>query len=341
VKANARPLPEVPPETQTAFAIVLASVAGGIGAAWIVPHLISWIPYDYSVYMQGARMVRAGIDPYAVLSYWYPLPIVLFTTLPWSFLPDQFAWAFAFIPLGLLHLRYGKQAIFWWLFFPLLIGVAYAQAEGWLILPLFWILEDAPIKAPFGIIALMFKPAYGMFLVPYRLWQWLRDRRWKDLAWLAGLAGVTFGAAFLADPMWLAHWVSAILRRPANAALAERNMTVGAFLNHGELGLMVLVVLLVILAWLSVPLLRAANSRADLLLALSLFFFLPGLNPVSSMMVLPLAKTVDEILTLVVVSWFAAGIDTAVGGFGGAYLVIVLAALALRVRRQRIGAVSN
>jgi len=286
-------------------------------------------------------MVRAGIDPYAVLSYWYPLPIVLFTTLPWSFLPDRFAWAFAFIPLGLLHLRYGRRAVLWWLFFPLLIGVAYAQAEGWLILPLFWLLEDAPVKAPFGIIALMFKPAYGMFLVPYRLGQWLRDRRWRNLAWLAALGGATFGAAFWVDPAWLKYWFSAILRRPMNAALAERNMTVWAFLDRGELGVLALAVLLVILAWLSVPLLRVAGTRADLFLALSLFFFLPGLNPVSSMMVLPLAKTQNEILVLVAVSWLVAGLDTAVGGFGGAYLVIVLAALALRVRRQRIDATLN
>lgn len=112
-----------------------------------------------------------------------------------------------------------------------------------------------------------------------------------------------------------------------------RNMTVWAFIDHGGLWFVPLVLLLAVLSFLAVPLLRAQDTRSDVLLALSLFFF-PGLNPVSSMMVMPLAKTTTEILVLVVVSWMVAGLDILLGGFGGVYLLIVLAALALRARRH-------
>lgn len=317
----------------SAAAVVGLSFLGGLLATFLIPHFISWIPYDYSVYIQGARMARNGLDPHALLPYWYPLPITLFTTVPLSFLPDQFAWAFAFIPLGLLHLRFGRHAVLWWLFFPLLINVTFAQAEGWLILPLFWLLEDTPFKSSLGIVALMFKPAYGMFLIPYRMWQWVRGRQWKSLVWLTGLSGTMMGAAFAIDGAWPLHWLNGVLHRGDNPELRMRNMTVWAFGGHGEWGLVALAVLLAALVWLAVPLLRARETQGQALLALSLFLFPGGLNPVSSMMVIPLLETRNEILMMVAASWAAAGLDFFVGGFGGAYLIIVLVALYLLRRR--------
>ncbi len=73
--------------------------------------------------------------------------------------------------------------------------------------------------------------------------------------------------------------------------------------------------------------------RGDVLLALGLFVFPNGLNPVSTMMVIPLVQTRREIVTLVSVSWLVAAVDWLVSGFGDLYLVIVLAALALRARK--------
>jgi hypothetical protein len=320
-------------EATNAAGIVGLSVLGGLVATLLIPHFISWLPYDYSVYIKGARMIREGLDPHALLPYWYPLPVTLFTTVPLSFLPDQFAWAFAFIPLGLLHLRFGRNAVLWWLFFPLLINVAFAQAEGWLILALFWLLEDAPFKSSLGVVALMFKPAYGMFLAPYRVGQWVRARQWKSLAGLAGLSGVMMGAAFLVDQAWPLHWLNSVLRRGDNPELRMRNMTVWAFGGRGELGLASLGLLLALSVWIVIPLLRAREPRGQVLLALSLFFFPGGLNPVSSMMVIPLIETRNEILLMVAASWLAAGLDVVVGGFGGVYLIIVLTALYLRRRR--------
>ena len=317
--------------------IVTLSLLGGLIVTWLIPHFITWIPYDYSVYIRGARMVREGLDPHALLPYWYPLPITLFTTVPLSFLPDQFAWAFAFVPLGLLHLRFGRNAVLRWLFFPLLINVTFSQAEGWLILPLFWVLEDTPFKSGLGIVALMFKPAYGIFLVPYRVWQWVRARQWKSLTWLAGVSGVMTGAAFLVDGAWPMHWLSSVLRRSDNPELRMRNMTVWAFGGRGELGLAALRVLLLALFWIVIPLLRARETRGQVLLALSLFFFPGGLNPVSSMMIIPLVQTRNEIVAMVAASWLAAGLDIVAGGFGGVYLIIVLVALYLRRRRYLVG----
>lgn len=313
--------------------IVLLSCGFGIGATVLFSHFTDWIPYDYAVYVQGARFVRAGLDPHALLPYWYPLPITLFTTMLWSFLPDQFAWAFAFIPLGLLHLRYGRLTPLTWLFFPLLINVTYAQAEGWLLFPVFWLLENAPFKSSVGILALLFKPAYGMLLVPYRLTQWLIARQWHELARLLGLGAIMFGTAFIVDPMWHWNFINGVMWRADNPELRMRNMTAWAFVERGGLWWIPLVLFVLAFGLLSVDAWRQRSTRPHLLLALSLFLFPNGLNPVSSMMVLPFVKTRGEILILVAVSWLVAGMEILIGGFGGLYLVIIVVALALRIQR--------
>jgi hypothetical protein len=310
-------------------------MSGGLLATLVIPQFIKWIPYDYAVYMEGARMIRAGLNPYSKLPYWYPLPITLFTTVPWSYLPDQFAWAFAFIPAGLLHLRYGRRAILWWLFFPFLINLAYAQAEGWLVLPLIWLLEDVPQKASFAIVGLLFKPAYAVLLAPYRVIGWLQEQRLNDLRWVFGLVIAMFSAAFIVQPNWLVDWFDGVIHRGDNPELQLRNMTVWAFPERGYFGIAFLVLFLLAFAMLSLPLWRSKERRGDVLLAASLCFFPGGLNPVSSMMVMPMVNETYDIIALVVVSWIAAGLDILAGGFGGVYLLIILAALALRVRRLR------
>ena len=314
--------------------IVGFSILGGVAAVFLIPRFIAWQPYDYVVYMQGARMVREGLNPHALLPYWYPLPIVLFTTMPWSFLPDTFAWAFAFIPLGLLHIYYGRDTVIWWLFFPLLINVAYAQVEGWLIFPLIWLLVDRVAWASsIGVLTLMFKPAYGFFLIPYYLWRWWQEGRYQYLKWLMGLGGVMLGLATLVEPTWPLQWFNGVIFRHENAALIERNMTVWAFVSRGGWWLLVLPFVLLALFYLVRSLWSFEEARGEVLLALSLFFFPGGLNPVSSMMVMPLIRQRADIMILVGASWLAAALDVVVGGFGGVYLSIVLVALALRLRQ--------
>ncbi len=319
--------------------IVILSVAAGLAATLLLPKLVAWMPYDYTIYIEGAGLIRDGQDPYAVLPYWYPLPVVLFTTLPLSFLPDNFAWAFAFIPLGLLHIRYGRNTLLWWLFFPLLINVAYAQMEGWLVLPLFWLLEDQNSMASLGALALMFKPAYIMFLLPYRIWQWLSRRHWRKLAVLFGLGAFMVACAFLIDPAWPIHMLSALARRADNPELAARNMTLWPLLQRGVAGCAVFVGLFALFMWLIFPLVRLQPAHGHILLAASLLFFPNGLNPVSSMMVMPMAHTRREIVTLVTISWVAAGLDVLTRGWGGSYQLIVFVALYLTRRRYGNSAV--
>ncbi|MBI3912991.1 MAG: hypothetical protein HY327_02160 [Chloroflexi bacterium] len=321
-------------ERHRALAIVLASILGGLIAVLLLPRVLPGIPFDYEIYMQGARLIRAGGNPYAELPFWYPLPIVLFTIVPWSFLPDSFLWAFAFIPLGLLHLHFGKRAALCWLYYPLLINVAYGQAEGWLILPLVWLLKDAPVKSAFAMMAMLFKPAYGMFLVPYRLWQWARARRMRDFAWLGGLGLLMGGAAFALDPQWIQHWLGAIARRGASPGLIERNITMWAFVERGGAWFVPLALLVAAFGLLAMPALRRAESRAEVLVVASLFVFPNGLYPVSTAMVLPFVETRNEILALVIASWLLAGLEVLVGAFGGFYLALALFALALRQRRN-------
>jgi len=323
-------------ERRQTMAIVALSLGGGLVATAVIPLFIDWLPYDYSVYVAGARLVRQGLNPHELLPYWYPLPIVLFTTMPWSFLPDTFAWAFAFIPLGLMHIHYGKKTVWWWLFFPLMVNVAYAQAESWLILPMLWLIEDRPIYSSFGSIALMFKPAYGVLLVPYRVWQWWQAGRKKDLAWLFGLTIFTMGSAFLVEPAWLSQFVMGVLRRHNDVTLGERNMTIWAFVARGGFWWLPLLLLLSVLFYLIFRLWKYEETRGGVLVALSLFFFPGGLHPVSTMMMMPFVKTRNEIVTMVIASWLCVGLDAAAGGFGGVYLILVLVALGLRWRRLQV-----
>jgi len=322
-------------EQQRALTIVALSIVGGVLGALVLTQWMPDAPFDYVIYMQGARLVCAGQDPYATLPFWYPLPIVLFTIVPWSYLPDLFWLAFALIPLGLLHLHYGKRAPLTWLFYPLLINVAYAQAEGWLILPLVWLLRDVPVKSSLAMLVFLFKPAYVMLLAPYRLIEWLRGRNSREIRWLAGLSVAMFGAAFTVQPLWLANWFDAIQRRGTSPGLIERNITAMAFWQRGEiwwlpLGLLGAAwVLLTIAGW------RHRETRGAALVAASLLTFPNGLYPVSVALVLPFVETTDEILVLVLASWIIPVLEIFTGDFGGYYLSIVLLALALCVRRAQ------
>jgi hypothetical protein len=71
-------------------------------------------------------------------------------------------------------------------------------------------------------------------------------------------------------------------------------------------------------------------------------FFFPsggGLNPANSMMVMPLIQTPGEILWMCAISWVVLLLDIWFpGGFGGFYLLIVLAAMALLLRRLKSSA---
>jgi hypothetical protein len=149
------------------------------------------------------------------------------------------------------------------------------------------------------------------------------------------LTALTCGAAFSVDPQWHIHFLNGIARRGDNVELIQRNMTMWAFVARGGAYWFALAAVVIIFGALAIPLARVHTTRGDVLLAAMLLFFPNGLNPVSSMMVLPLAQTGREIAILVIASWIAAGLDILVGGFGGVYLVIVLTALALRVRRLR------
>jgi len=322
--------------------VVLITFLVGFGVAFLQPYLFpilnNWTP-DYRVYIDGARLVREGLDPHALLPYWYPLPVVLFTTMLWSFLPYQYAVAFSLIPIGLLILRYGRWAPLWLMFVPVIINVLYSQAEGWLLLPIFWILEGQAILGSVGIVALMFKPAYGMFLVPYRFWRWFRQRNRLAFSWLLGLGTVTAAAAFLVEPTWPIQWINGVLRRHDNAGLITRNMTVWAFFHPDRPRwlLVVLGIMIVTLIYLTIALWRYDRARCGVMLSLSLFFFPGGLNPSNSMMVIPLIKNPREIVMISAVSWIAIILDNgSPGGFGGYHLFIVLAAMALLLRRLKV-----
>jgi hypothetical protein len=316
--------------------IIGCSIIAGLIATVVVPLLPYFghgLPDDYVVYMDGAWLVRQGLNPHELLDYWYPLPVVLFSTMWWSFLPREFAWAFAVIPLGLLHLRYGRWAPLWWIFWPLMINVLYGQVEGWLVLFLFWLLEDKPVKNGLSIIALLFKPAYGMLLVPYRLWGWWQERRYRNFGWLFAFMTISMGSAFIVEPRWLVQWFTGVTRRNEHAGLIESDMTIWAFRRYDDAWLLLLPLLLGLFYYLVSSLWKYKEARPGTLLAMSVVLFPGGLNPVSTMMVIPLLQTRNEIIVMVSVSWIVFALNVLLLGPQTLYLFIVVTALFLFLRR--------
>ncbi len=279
---------------------------------------------DYNNFFRAsARLVLEGRSPYEIVKFFYPLYTVI-----WLFIPllagDWTRWIWVLAPIVFLHIILGRKAIILLPFYPLLVHLRFGQFDGWMLVPLMFLLRNTERWAPVSAALFLFKPQAAWALVAYRLGSWLRQRAWRNLALVLGVAIVLVLPAFLVRPGWVPEWLHAIASHPAeqcqNATLWGWSCFGGTWLPFS-----------IAEALIALFLLWRAKDKASALQLVGLLLT-PILYAYDYVLVAPTLKTQRECLILLTVSWLAVGIDLLAGGWGGAYSLIPLAALALRTR---------
>lgn len=159
---------------------------------------------DLDVYLQVARALLAGQNPYAVPEAYYPLPFY-FIFVPLALLPlwlSHVVWTAVEITVLVSILR--RHALYALCFMPVILALLMGQID----LPMLGVLALVP-SARFGGIALgllMLKPHLALFLVPWQLWQWWRSERLQIALFALTLFGLGV-AAVIVEPLWLENWL--------------------------------------------------------------------------------------------------------------------------------------
>ncbi len=292
--------------------------------------LRAWPSEDYFYFRESAQMLVNGISPYARPRLFYPL-----YTVTWLFVPllagDWTRWVWTLAPIIFLHIALGRKAILLLPFYPLLVHLRFGQVDGWLILPVMFLLRDTKTFAPISAALTLFKPQVVGALVLYRFARWVREQARRNFAIAAITAMVLIAPAFILRPDWVRDWLASIAAHPPEQ---NQNATIWGWLYFGTLGIPFALTEGVIAAFL----VRRARDRAS---ALHLFGLLvtPILYAYDYVLVAPTLKTWRECAWMLAISWLAVGIDILASGWGGAYSLIPLAALALRTEIKKPGRV--
>lgn len=174
---------------------------------------------DLDVYLQVARALLAGQNPYAVPEAYYPLPFY-FVFVPLAVLPVWLAhivWTAIEIAVLVSILR--RRALYALLFMPVVLALLMGQID----LPMLGVLALLQ-SGRFGGIALallMLKPQLIIFLIPWQVWRWWNSARRQVALFASTLIGLGT-AAFAVEPTWLQNWIGLSgerLRAPLSASL--------------------------------------------------------------------------------------------------------------------------
>jgi hypothetical protein len=291
------------------------------------PDVSAWKPYDYGLYISWGRSLRAGVPTYS-----YPLPTIFWLFVPLSLLPDWFVVIWAAVPFLFILLIFGRKGLPFWLFFPLLVQAEFAQLDGWLIFPMLWLVQDRRVLAPLGAVFLLFKPTLAPLAIFYAIYRWLTIRAWRKLALLATFLFVYELPAFILDPWWANRFVNGMSVRASESNMTQRGASIWAWLWHGGVTAWLFPPLALLVLVLTIYVARHTKSLTPTAELLNLIG-LPFLYFSNFTLVIPLATTFTEILVLTIVSWLSVAIDYYSGGWGGAYTIIPIFALAFRARR--------
>lgn len=290
---------------------------------------LGWHPYDYDLYRGWGVSLLQGIPTYS-----YPLPTIFWIGIPLALLPPQFAIVWAAAPFGFILYLLRGRGIPLWLYFPLLEQAAYAQLDGWLILPLSFLLANRPKLAPLGAVLLLTKPTVAPFVILYMLWYWLTHRQWQQLKWFGGILVVYLVPAFLIDPSWVSKFIAQLPVRATESNMIPRGASLWTWVWHGGVTLWLLPVLLLLVLVAVIYLARCVENLSETANVLNMLF-VPTLYASTFTLLIPNIRTLRESLVLVIVSWIAVLLDVLVGGWGGVYATIPLCALLLLVLRVR------
>lgn len=297
------------------------------------PRLGEWHPWDYGNYLRMGRDVRAGDNPYGTDRY-YPLPTMLWIFVPLSLMPDWFkiVWIFFAFVFVLMLLR--GDGVLAFLYPPFWFIVTDAMFDAWLLFPLAWVFANRPILAGLGAAFLLFKPHVTFLAVAYIVGHWLATRDWNNLKVFALTMGALWLPSFIVNPRWVWQmWEVLSLRANQVALLPLLTTSLWSWWWLGGFATIIFGALVLIGAMLFVRALRHASQRAAAFQTLGLL-----VNPVilasNLILILPMLRGRRQILSVVMLGWFALILDKVLNGFGGGYVLIPLAALYFLAREE-------
>lgn len=301
---------------------------------WLAPvTLTRWHAFDYENYRQAGQLLLRGENPYGPHRY-YPLPTILWVFVPLALLPDGFRlfWVMGgFVSALFLH---RERAWLFLLFPPLWIVIRDGMLEGWLLLPLALLLSNRTGWAGLAAALLLFKPQLALFPIVYVLFHWLQQRDWRNLLAFSVSSLLLFGPSFWIMPDWPAQMLSVLSQRADQTLTQYPGMTASlwAWRIFGFPGWVWAFLLLGISLILFGQAWQRPEHRAQALLALGLL-----LNPIlftsSLILLIPLFTKRAEILSLLALSWLAAGLEITIGHFDGGFSFLPLFALWQLARR--------
>lgn len=315
--------PPVSPLLRWGVRVLLLALCGVI-LAFLIPRLpreLDWLPYDYSLYLAWGQALRHG-----QITYSYPLPTIFWVFAPLSLLPAPFIFVWAAAPFLFLLAIFGRKGIILWLYFPLLVQTAFAQLDGWLILPLWWLVNNRPLLAPLGAVLLMVKPTLAPLAILVALVRWFVRREWQQLKWFTFILVIFLAPAFVIDPLWLVHFIQQLPVRATEVNVLTRSSSLWAFVWHGGFTLLLLPILFLIILALTLKIIRRRKRAIATAEALNLIF-VPFLYLSNSTLLAPLLTSTRELVILTAIAWVAVGLDILAGGFGGVYVLIPVTAL--------------
>lgn len=285
-----------------------------------------WKAYDYWQYIQMGEAVRRGESPFGSGRF-YPLPTILWIFVPLSLLPDWFRIVWVLAPFAFLLVLFRSQAFPLFGFMPLWFVVGDGMLDGWLLLPLAWLLQNRKMWAGLGAAVLLFKPQLAILAVLYAFAHWPATRDWRNLGVFATAMTIFYAPSFVVNPNWVAQMLAVLPDRAAQTTvMPSMAVSVWAWKELGILGLLIVGAFLLAILVFSWRIWRRSENRAAMFQLLGLL-----LNPVlfasNYVMTLPVLRGQKQVLVAVILSWLAFGLDQALSGFGGGYALVPLAAL--------------
>jgi len=317
------------PRLWVLFAVAVIVLA--FEAVTVLPQALQvWHPFDYWQYTEMGRTLYEGGNPFSEGRY-YPLPTVLWIFVPLSFLPDWFRFVWVLGPFISCLILFKKQGVWLFLFVPLWFVIGDGMLDGWLLVPLAWVLANRPYWAGLGGAIVLFKPQLAILTVGYSVIRWLIERDWENLGTFTGAMLIFYLPAFLINPNWVSQMLAVLPDRAAQTTTFMPLMggSLWAWWWLGIIGQIILVAFVAITLFLAVRAFREPSKRGAVVHLLGLLFtpFLFGSNQI---MALPTLRYRRDYGVIVLVSVGVFLLEKMIGVFGGGYALIPLAALYLQ-----------
>ncbi len=316
-----------------AFLLIIGTIGLIAEIVWMLPIALErWHAFDYGLYVDMGNAIRQGANPYGLHHYW-PLPTILWIFVPLSLMPDWFRFIWILGPIVSILVLFRTRGIPFFFFTPLWFVIGDGMIDGWLLVPLAWLLENRPVLAGVGAALVLFKPQLAILAVGYMLIRWLVSRDFKNLGTFAGLMAIFYIPSFIVRPGWILEMITVLPSRAAQTTTIFPLMTgsIWVWWFIGGIGILILIAMLFAIGVLFRRAIRDEAKRASGFVLLNLL-----LNPLlfasNHVMALPTLRGRNEIIIVMLISLVAYVLDHALGGFNG-YAFIPFVALYLLERR--------